>query len=81
MSDNIRIGLGIDLHRLAPGNRCVLAGLELESPVGPDAHSDGDAVLHALCDAVLGAAGLDDLGRQPPAVFEGCGVRDGPAPK
>jgi len=62
VSDNIRIGLGIDLHRLAPGNRCVLAGLELESPVGPDAHSDGDAVLHALCDAVLGAAGLDDLG-------------------
>lgn len=58
----MRIGLGIDVHRLAPGQRCVLAGIEIDSAVGPDAHSDGDAVLHAACDAVLGAAGLDDLG-------------------
>jgi len=57
-----RIGLGIDTHRLAPGRPCVLGGVAIDSPVGPDAHSDGDAVLHALCDAVLGAAGLDDLG-------------------
>ena len=62
MSDQMRIGLGIDVHRLAAGRRCVLAGVEVESPVGPEAHSDGDAVLHAICDAVLGAAGLDDLG-------------------
>lgn len=59
---NERIGLGIDVHRLAPGRRCVLGGVEIESPVGPVGHSDGDAVLHAACDAVLGAAGLDDLG-------------------
>ncbi|MCB9879871.1 MAG: 2-C-methyl-D-erythritol 2,4-cyclodiphosphate synthase [Planctomycetes bacterium] len=57
-----RIGLGIDLHRLAPGRACVLGGVAFESPVGPLGHSDGDAVLHAACDAVLGAAGLDDLG-------------------
>lgn len=57
-----RIGLGIDLHRLAADRPCVLGGIVFESPVGPLGHSDGDAVLHAACDAVLGAAGLDDLG-------------------
>jgi 2-C-methyl-D-erythritol 2,4-cyclodiphosphate synthase len=58
----LRIGVGIDLHRLAPGRRCVLGGIEIQSPVGPVGHSDADVVLHAACDAVLGAAGLDDLG-------------------
>ena len=62
MKDDLRIGLGIDLHRLAKGRRCVLGGVIVESPVGPDAVSDGDVILHAVCDAVLGAAGLDDLG-------------------
>jgi 2-C-methyl-D-erythritol 2,4-cyclodiphosphate synthase len=57
-----RIGLGIDVHRLAPGRACVLAGVPIDSPGGPVGHSDGDAILHAACDAVLGAAGLDDLG-------------------
>jgi len=60
--DPPRIGLGVDVHRLEPGRRCVLGGVEFESSVGPVGHSDGDAVLHAACDAVLGAAGLDDLG-------------------
>ena len=57
-----RIGLGVDVHRLAEGRPCVLGGIPIPSPVGPDAHSDGDAILHAVCDACLGAAGLDDLG-------------------
>ncbi|MHC5062913.1 MAG: 2-C-methyl-D-erythritol 2,4-cyclodiphosphate synthase [Planctomycetota bacterium] len=59
---NLRIGLGIDLHRLGPGQACRLGGIEIPSPVGPVGHSDGDAVLHAICDACLGAAGMDDLG-------------------
>lgn len=62
MNDLPRIGIGIDVHRLAPGRPCVLGGIVIDSPVGPVGHSDGDAVLHAACDAVLGAAGLDDLG-------------------
>lgn len=57
-----RIGLGWDRHRLEPGRPCVLGGVRLECTVGPAGHSDGDAVLHALTDALLGAAGLDDLG-------------------
>lgn len=62
MNDDLRIGIGIDLHRLAEGRACVLAGVVIPATKGPVGHSDGDAVLHAACDAVLGAAGLDDLG-------------------
>ncbi len=62
MTQDLRIGLGIDLHRLAPGRPCILAGVRIDSDLGPDAVSDGDVVLHAAVDAVLGAAGLDDLG-------------------
>ena len=60
--NGLRIGLGYDVHRLAPGRRCVLGGIELDHPRGPVGHSDGDAVLHALIDALTGAAGLDDVG-------------------
>ncbi len=60
--ENIRIGLGLDTHRLQEGRECLLGGVPIPSPVGPVGHSDGDAILHAACDAVLGAAGLDDLG-------------------
>lgn len=58
----IRVGLGFDVHRLVPGRECRLGGVVLDHPSGPLGHSDGDAVLHAVADAVLGAAGLDDLG-------------------
>lgn len=62
MTEPPRIGLGIDMHRLQPGRPCKLGGVVFDCDVGPLGHSDGDAVLHAACDAVLGAAGLDDLG-------------------
>ena len=57
-----RIGLGFDVHRLEPGRPCILGGIRIPHPAGPAGHSDGDAVLHAIADALLGAAGLDDLG-------------------
>ena len=59
---SLRVGIGFDLHRLEAGRRCVLGGVELDHDRGPLGHSDGDAVLHAVCDALLGAAGLEDLG-------------------
>jgi len=57
-----RVGIGFDVHRLVPGRPCVLGGIVFDHPRGPLGHSDGDAVLHAIADALLGAAGLDDLG-------------------
>jgi 2-C-methyl-D-erythritol 2,4-cyclodiphosphate synthase len=62
MNQDLRIGLGIDLHRLQTGRPLKLAGVAIPSSTGPAATSDGDVILHAACDAVLGAAGLDDLG-------------------
>jgi len=63
----MRIGQGWDRHRLVAGRRCVLGGVEFpDCPVGPLGHSDGDAVCHAVADAMLGAAGLGDIGRHFP---------------
>jgi len=62
MTSGMRIGLGFDLHRLVEGRPCILGGIRFEHDHGPLGHSDGDAVLHAVSDALLGAAGLDDLG-------------------
>jgi 2-C-methyl-D-erythritol 2,4-cyclodiphosphate synthase len=58
----IRIGMGYDAHALTEGVPLVLGGVELEHPRGLAGHSDGDVIAHALIDAVLGAAGLGDIG-------------------
>jgi 2-C-methyl-D-erythritol 2,4-cyclodiphosphate synthase len=59
---NIRIGQGIDFHRLETGLDLWLGGVKIPSEKGCVAHSDGDVLLHAICDAMLGAAGLRDIG-------------------
>jgi 2-C-methyl-D-erythritol 2,4-cyclodiphosphate synthase len=59
---NIRIGQGIDFHRLEEGLPLFLGGVRIKSEKGCVAHSDGDVLLHAICDALLGAAGLRDIG-------------------
>jgi 2-C-methyl-D-erythritol 2,4-cyclodiphosphate synthase len=59
---NIRVGQGIDFHRLEPGLDLWLGGIKIPSEKGCVAHSDGDVLLHAICDALLGAAGLRDIG-------------------
>jgi len=61
-----RIGLGEDLHRLVPGRPLILGGVRLEFDRGLAGHSDGDVVLHAIADAMLGAAGLGDIGQRFP---------------
>lgn len=60
------IGQGIDAHRFAPDRRLVLGGVTIPHDQGLAAHSDGDVVIHALCDALLGAAGLGDIGHHFP---------------
>ncbi len=58
----MRVGLGFDSHRLVSGRRLLLCGVEIPHEKGLLGHSDADVALHALCDAILGAAGLPDLG-------------------
>ncbi len=58
----IRVGLGYDLHRLVEGRKLILGGVEFPFEKGEDGHSDGDVLLHAITDAVLGASGLGDIG-------------------
>jgi 2-C-methyl-D-erythritol 4-phosphate cytidylyltransferase / 2-C-methyl-D-erythritol 2,4-cyclodiphosphate synthase len=59
---SVRVGVGYDIHRLTTGRKLVLGGIEIVSDVGLLGHSDADVVLHAICDALLGAAGLPDIG-------------------
>ena len=61
-----RTGIGYDLHRLAEGRKLTLGGIVVPFEKGPVGHSDGDALAHAICDALLGAAGLGDIGAHFP---------------
>lgn len=74
----MRIGHGFDVHAFGPGQFITLGGVRIPHAHGLTAHSDGDVLLHALCDALLGAAGLGDIGRHFPdsrAEFEGIDSR------
>ena len=62
----MRIGHGYDVHRLVPGRALILGGVRLDYPLGLDGHSDADVLTHAVMDALLGAAGLGDIGRHFP---------------
>ena len=66
MSMTTRCGIGYDLHRLAEGRKLIVGGIELAFDKGPVGHSDGDVLAHALCDALLGAAGAGDIGTHFP---------------
>lgn len=62
----IRVGSGFDVHAFGPGDHVMLGGVRIAHARGLRAHSDGDVLLHALCDALLGAAGLGDIGQHFP---------------
>jgi len=59
---DIRVGFGYDVHKLAEGRACVLGGVVIPHSHGPSGHSDADVLIHAICDALLGAANLRDIG-------------------
>ena len=63
---NYRVGIGYDVHRLIAGRKLMLGGIEVPHTHGLQGHSDADVVLHAVCDALLGAAGLGDIGEHFP---------------
>lgn len=62
----IRIGHGFDVHQLVTGRKCIIGGVNIPFEKGLDGHSDADVLLHAICDALLGAAALGDIGKHFP---------------
>lgn len=62
----MRIGHGFDVHRLVVGRKCIIGGVDIPYEKGLDGHSDADVLLHAICDALLGAAALGDIGKHFP---------------
>src|SRR5256884_5346630 len=87
----MRVGIGVDAHALVEGVPLVLGGVEIEHERGLAGHSDGDVISHALIDAILGAAGLGDIGSffpsdsrggggAPPLALPPAGFRTGPQP-
>lgn len=67
----LRVGFGYDVHRLTPRRKLILGGVLIPSPIGLSGHSDADVLLHAICDALLGAAALGDIGRHFPNTSKG----------
>jgi 2-C-methyl-D-erythritol 2,4-cyclodiphosphate synthase len=66
----LRIGIGIDFHRLASNRRLIIGGVQIPHPVGLVGHSDADVLIHSICDGLLGAAGMDDIGHHFPSSKE-----------
>ncbi len=66
----MRIGHGFDVHALVVGRKCIIGGVEIDYARGLDGHSDADVLLHAICDALLGAAALGDIGKHFPPTDE-----------
>ena len=66
----IRIGHGFDIHPLVTGRKCIIGGVDIPYEKGLDGHSDADVLLHAICDALLGAAALGDIGKHFPNTDE-----------
>ena len=66
----IRFGIGYDVHKLAPNRKLILGGVEIPHELGLEAHSDGDVLIHAIIDAILGAATLGDIGQHFPMTDE-----------
>ena len=64
INKKIRMGIGFDVHRLVPNRKLYLGGLKIKSKLGTLGHSDGDPILHAITDAILGACGLGDIGQK-----------------
>ena len=65
-----RFGIGYDVHKLAPNRKLILGGVKIEHSLGLEAHSDGDVLIHAIIDAMLGAATLGDIGQHFPMTAE-----------
>jgi 2-C-methyl-D-erythritol 2,4-cyclodiphosphate synthase len=63
---NFRVGIGYDVHKLVKGRKFILGGTVIKADKGPLAHSDGDVLIHAICDALLGALALGDIGKHFP---------------
>jgi 2-C-methyl-D-erythritol 2,4-cyclodiphosphate synthase len=66
----IRVGQGFDVHQLVVGRKCIIGGVEIPHEKGLEGHSDADVLLHAICDALLGAAALGDIGKHFPPTDE-----------
>ena len=75
----MRIGQGFDVHALVAGRRLIVGGVEIAYHKGLDGHSDADVLLHAVCDALLGAAALGDIGRHYPRTPPATAMRPTPA--
>lgn len=70
----VKVGYGIDFHRLVTGRKLILGGINIDWPLGLEGHSDADVIIHAISDGILGAAGMGDIGKYFPGTPEYKGI-------